>query len=166
MTMVPLEASPSAEGIVVTSGMRDELQGLLAEVRASTATGEPIFVYPTSPFIYVLANRPNPVRYDHFYPGTVSRTELEGVVQAVENAGVRTVVVSTYTLLDGQPVGDNALIEEYLATCFAQSNQFGAYRVLRRILNLQSPGAESSTSLSQLESPSCRALESRPPSDG
>ena len=65
---------------------------------ANTRPGEPIFVYPTAPLLYVLADRPNPTRFAHLYPGAASPSELASVIGTLETrpgksgSGVRVAV--------------------------------------------------------------------------
>ena len=99
---------------------------------ATTAPDEPIFVYPTSPLVYVAADRRNPTRYSHLYPGAASPAELEHLVATLEAEAVRTVVVSDGWLFVWLTPGDNAGLEDYLASTFQDTARFGTYRVLTR----------------------------------
>jgi hypothetical protein len=129
---VRLEAVPHVDNLWVSPQLREDLASVIDHLRQTTAPGEPIFVYPTSPLLYVLADRPNPTRYGHLYPGTVPRNDLVELVDALDKSAVRTVVLSEHSFLPGMPTNDNIIVEDFLRLHFVQSEQFGAYRVLTR----------------------------------
>ena len=101
-------------------------------VAANTQPGEPIFVYPTSPLVYVLANRTNPTRFAHLYPGAASPTALDEVIARLDQTPVYLVVVSAADLAYWGPVDENAPLEAYFVDKYHEIAQFGEYRVLRR----------------------------------
>jgi hypothetical protein len=130
--LVTLDGLSAADSLLVSPGQGQELTSLIDAVREMTALGEPIFVYPTSPLIYVLAERPNATRYEHLYPHTIPREELIRLVQALEQTRVQTVVVSTYSLLTEQSTEGNEIVEEYLMTHFKESWRSAQYKILQR----------------------------------
>jgi hypothetical protein len=130
--LVPLENVTFAEGLWATPDVRDELLAVVGAIRDRTAAGAPIFVYPASPLVYVLADRPNPTRLAHIYPGTVPRSELLDLVSTLERTQVRTVVISSHSLLTAASSDDVALIDTYLETHFREVWSFGPYRILQR----------------------------------
>ncbi len=101
-------------------------------IAANTVPGEPIFVYPTSPLMYVLANRPNPTRFAHLYPGAASPTELDTVIATLDKTPVNLVVVSESELEYWGPPGQNARLETYLVANYDEIAQSGEYRLLHR----------------------------------
>jgi hypothetical protein len=129
---VPLEDVTFAHGLWATPEVRDELAAVVGAIHERTASGEPIFVYPASPLLYVLADRPNPTRLEHIYPGTVPRQELLDLVGTLERTQVRTVVVSSYSFLRTGSSDDAAVIDTYLDTNFREVWRFGPYRILQR----------------------------------
>jgi hypothetical protein len=131
-----LDGPPAVEGLFAPEGDRDQLASLASYLRSTTAPDEPIFVYPTSPLVYVAADRRNPTRYAHLYPGGASPAELERLVVTLEAEAVRTVVVSDGWLFVWSTPGDNAGLEDYLASTFQDTARFGTYRVLTRKLRL------------------------------
>jgi hypothetical protein len=131
--LIPIDASvPVAAGLDVPRPTASDLQGIVADIQARTRPGEPIFVYPTSPLLYVAAERPNPTRFSHLYPGAASSEELERLIVTLEAARVRTVVISDGWLFVWWPPGDNAVLEEYLGSHYQDTARFGTYRVLVR----------------------------------
>jgi hypothetical protein len=123
---------PALNGVRIAPDLGQELVNLVDELKRTTRPGEPIFVYPTSPLIYVLAERPNPTRFDHLYPGTIPDAELEHVVATLEQKDVQTVVVSTHMLLSPVSTEGRAIIEDYLAADFHEVWRSTQFRVLRR----------------------------------
>ncbi len=130
--MVTLTDVPAASGILIPGGQNATLLAAVRCVDANTAPGEPIFVYPTSPLVYVLADRPNPTRFDHLYPGAATPAEIEDVIATLQQAPVNVVVVNESDLAFwGVPL-ENAPLETYVASTYHEIAEFGPYRVLRR----------------------------------
>jgi hypothetical protein len=123
---------PAASGILIPARQDATLLAAARFVAASTAPGEPIFVYPTSPLLYVLADRPNPTRFDHLYPGAATPDDLGGVIATLQNTPVNVVVVSESDLAFWGAPQDNAPLETYLAASYKEVAEFGPYRVMRR----------------------------------
>ncbi|MBV9325389.1 MAG: hypothetical protein JO352_16575 [Chloroflexi bacterium] len=125
---------PMVAGISVPTPEASRLIAAAQYVSANTRPREPIFVYPTAPLLYVLADRPNPTRFAHLYPGAASPSELTTVIG--ELARVNLVVVSESQLLFWGKPAQNTDLETYLANNYTPVAQFGDYYVLRR-----TPGA-------------------------
>jgi len=121
---------PFANGLLVPPRTRDDLVGVIDDVRARTSPNEPIFVYPSSPLLYVLADRPNPTRYDHLYPGAAPPREVQVAIDDL--AQVQVVVTSDFWPTFFGPPGDNAPLEAYLASSYHEVAHYGAYHVLER----------------------------------
>jgi hypothetical protein len=107
-----------------------DIQGTLDDIQQRTRPGEPIFVYPTSPLLYVLADRPNPSRFDHLNPGAANAQQIQGVIDDLQRANVRLVVVSDFWDAAWGPPGANAVLEDWINAHFTQVGKHGAYRVL------------------------------------
>jgi hypothetical protein len=123
---------PMVAGITVPRLETTRLMATAQFISANTRPGEPIFVYPTAPLLYVLADRPNPTRFAHLYPGAASPTELATVINILATAPVNLVVVSESQLLFWGPPTQNTDLENYLANNFKPVAQFGDYYVFRR----------------------------------
>jgi hypothetical protein len=107
-----------------------DLERVVADIQSRTERGEPVFVYPTSPLLYVLADRPNPTRFDHLNPGAASSAQIQQVIADLQRSNVRVVVVSDFWRSAWGPPGDNALLEDFLSAHFADViAQDGPYRV-------------------------------------
>lgn len=96
---------------------------LLAEIRTRTRPGEPIFVAPFSPMLYVLSGRPNATAYDAAFPGLVSTAEAQGeIIRDLERKHVRVVLIKNRPL-DGQEdrrfLTYMPLVDSYLEERFA-----------------------------------------------
>jgi hypothetical protein len=128
-----IETVPVARGLRVPEATRSNVEGIVYELQSRTANGEAIFVYPSSPLLYVAADRPNPTRYAHLYPGAAGPAEIQYLLQQLEAPNVRTVVLDDFWLAIWGAPGDNSSLEDYLQTHFAEVGRFGAYRVLERL---------------------------------
>ena len=127
---VPIQDVRFAAGIDVPEPTRNDLQATLNEIQARTNSEEPIFVYPTSPLLYALAERPNPTRFDHLNPGAADARQVEQVSADLQAAGVRLVVVSDFWEAAWGEPGPNAPLEAWLVSHFTEVARYGAYRVL------------------------------------
>jgi len=127
-----LTSPPVVAGIVVPSNEANTLVAASQFVATNTAPGEPIFVYPTSPLVYVLAHRPNPTRFAHLYAGAASPSELDDLITTLDQEPVNLVVVCESDLAFWGAPHENASFETYLVDHYHEIAQFGAYRVLRR----------------------------------
>ena len=107
-----------------------DLNGLVADIQQRTQPGEPIFVYPTSPLIYVLADRPNPTRLDHLNPGAAGPADLDQVIADLQRSHTRLIVISDFWESVWGAPGDNAILEGWLNTHYVDVARDGAYRVL------------------------------------
>src|SRR5437667_425639 len=77
---VPISTPRYAAGIQVAERTRVDIEGVIAEIKARTQPSEPIFVYPTSPLLYALSERPNPSRFDHVNPGAANAEQINQVI--------------------------------------------------------------------------------------
>jgi hypothetical protein len=127
-----LTEPPVVAGIVVPTDQANTLVAASQFVATNTAPGEPIFVYPTSPLLYVLSNRPNPTHFDHLYPGAALPSELDDLIATLDQIPVNLVVVYESDLAFWGGPDENASLETYLVTHYHEIAEFGAYRVLRR----------------------------------
>ncbi|MBV9579482.1 MAG: hypothetical protein JO057_12915 [Chloroflexi bacterium] len=127
-----LTQPPAMAGITVPTLEATRLVATAEYLRANTRPGEAVFVYPTAPLLYVLADRPNPTRFAHLYPGAASPAELATVISTLQDAPVNFVVVSESQLLFWGKPAQNADLEAYMANNYTPVAQFGDYYVLRR----------------------------------
>jgi len=121
---------PHIGGLTVTTEQNETLVATIRFVRANTSPGEPIFVYPSAPLIYVAADRPNPTRFAHLYPGIASAEQIEQIIATLDQQRVRMVVVSDADLVYWGPPDVNQPLEAYIARNYHDVARFGADRVL------------------------------------
>ena len=80
--------------------------------------------------MYVLADRPNPTQLDYLNPGAAQPAQLRQVVDDLQRAHTRLVVISDFWEAAWGPPGDNTRLESWLNTHYTQVARDGAYRVL------------------------------------
>jgi hypothetical protein len=127
-----LVAPPTVAGMVTSQKQANSLIAAAQFVAGNTAPGEPIFVYPTSPLIYVMSDRPNPTRFSHLYPGAASSLELQEVIHILDARPVKLVVVSEADLAFWGPPAKNAALETYLTEHYHLAASFSEYQVFAR----------------------------------
>jgi hypothetical protein len=124
----PIEGLTGVSGVLVNQNDQATMVATARFVADATRPGEPIFVYPTSPLLYVMADRPNPTRFAHLYPGAATPEQLTDVIARLQD--VRVVVVHSPSLEYWGPPEGNQELETYLATHYQQAARFGDFRVL------------------------------------
>ena len=126
-------AGPRSEvaGVSAPAQTASDIQTTVDDIRARTAPDEPVFVYPTSPLLYVLAQRTNPTRFDHLNPGAATPTEIDQIITDLQNTQVRLVVISDFWEAAWGPPGANAALEGWLADHYSEVDRHGTYRVLQ-----------------------------------
>jgi hypothetical protein len=125
----------------------------VADVRRLVPPGQPIFVANPrhdlvrvgNPLVYVLADRPNPTRYDVMQPGVVTTAPVQReIVRDLRRSRAELVVRWLSPLAtEVEPNGAGrssgvTVLDRYLAQHYAPVARFGDYQVLR----LAGPGAE------------------------
>jgi hypothetical protein len=120
----------SIDGLEAPGQTAEDIAGVVAEVQARTRPGEPIFVYPTSPLLYVLADRPNPTRFDHLNPGAADAAQIQQVIADLQRSNVELIVTSDYWRSAWGPPGANLPLEQWLGAHFTTVARHGSYRVL------------------------------------
>ncbi len=124
-----------------------ELEATVRAVQRAVPPGEPIYVAPRRadqvtagyPLLYVLADRPNPTRYDIAAPGVVTSAPVQReIVRDLERTRPR-VVVRWESPLSAAPEPNAAgrssgvrLLDDYLARAYAPGPRYGTLRMLLR----------------------------------
>src|SRR5256885_1508300 len=119
----------------VPSSSRDAMGGVARFLRERTGPGEPVFVYPTLPMFYYLADRPNPTRFGHVYPGAATFDEQLEMIATLEARQVRYVVWDQYWVDDwgqGGKFAMNAPLTNYLLRTFHTERMIGPFHILVR----------------------------------
>jgi hypothetical protein len=122
----------AVDGVLVADQQATSLQAVVEFVDSNTVPGEPIFAYPSSPLVYVMADRPNPTRFAHLYPGAASSDELKRVIAILDQTPVRLLVVSYSALSFWGPPAQNAPLEVYLSQNYHEAERFREYRLFMR----------------------------------
>jgi hypothetical protein len=136
--------SPVADGVRTTPADAAALRRVLQRIHAATAPGEPIFVAPPrfdavtvgDPLLYVLAQRPNPTRYDVIQPGIATTAKVQREMIADLRRARPAVLVRW---LDPRATADEPngssrssgvhLLDDYLADHFGPPQRIGDYAV-------------------------------------
>jgi hypothetical protein len=121
---------PFANGLRAPAATASDLRDIVAEVQQRTQPGDPIFVYPSSPLLYAVAERPNPTRFDHLNPGAADHGQIQQIIADLSNAHVQIVIVSDFWVGAWGPPGANEVLVDWIDAHFTQVAQFHAYRVL------------------------------------
>lgn len=120
--------------IVLTPTRRQQIRGIVDSVTEHTARGEPIFVAPYAPSLYLLTERPNATRYDHVLPGLDEAIEGE-IVAELASREVRIVVALNHAF-DGREElrfpHYAPRLERYLTAHFVPVARFGEWVVHER----------------------------------
>jgi hypothetical protein len=138
---------PPADGVRVLADRREALERAVRAVQARVPSGEPIYVATRrsdlvtsgDPLFYVLADRPNPTRYDIQAPGVITSAPVQReIVGDLERARPRVVVrfISRVTVARepnraGESTGVTVL-DDYLARAYRPAARAGPYVILER----------------------------------
>ena len=127
--MLTMPLAP-VDGVMAPVQTASDIDRTVTDIRERTTPDEPIFVYPTSPLLYPLSQRPNPTRFDHLNPGSATPEDIERVIADLQSSRVRLVVISDFWEGGWGTPGANALLETWLGAHFQEVARHGAYRVL------------------------------------
>jgi len=138
---------PVADGVRVPTAQARALEGAVGAIRARVPPGEPIYVLPRradlvtagNPLLYVLADRPNPTRYDIEAPGVVTSAPVQReIVAELERAQPRVVVRDTSPVTaarEPNAAGRSSgvtLLDDYVARAYREIARYGDLVVLER----------------------------------
>ena len=130
--MVRLEGLRGVDGLLIRAETRDALVSLDAFVRSTTHRASRIFVYPSSPLLYVITDRPNPRVSVICTPALPRRPG--STIYATPSCAVCACWWSPVdSLLFWGPPRVNHALETELAHSFGEVARFGGYRVLMRL---------------------------------
>jgi len=109
-----------------------DIRGVVEFVQANTPPGAPLFVYPAAPLLNFLAERPNPTRFDHFFPGTLSQSDFDSAIAELEQARPRYVIWDHRGVVVWATDPANRPLSDYLWACYREVAAFNLYLVLER----------------------------------
>jgi hypothetical protein len=136
-----------ADGVKAPRAEASALTELVRYVRARVPSGRPIFVANPrfdlvtvgNPLVYVLAQRPNPTRYDVMQPGVVTtapvQREIVGDLERARPALVIRWLSPVADLPEPNGAGRSSgvrILDRYLRSRYSQMRRFGDYAVLGR----------------------------------
>jgi hypothetical protein len=142
----PLEL-PAADGVRVRTDRRDALERAVREVQDRVPPGEPIYVATRrsdlvtsgDPLFYVLADRPNPTRYDVQAPGVITSAPVQReIVRDLERAHPRAVVRFTARITaapEPNRAGESSgvkVLDSYLERAYRPVARAGPYVISAR----------------------------------
>jgi hypothetical protein len=113
-----------------------KLQALLAELRARSNPGDPVFVAPHAPMLYFLSERRNPTAFDMVIGAGVAEPETQrAIARRLEEPAVA-VVMYNESPLDGDVErafpGNLPTLEAYLNRSWVEDRRIGTWVFLRR----------------------------------
>jgi hypothetical protein len=138
---------PVADGVRVPEREARDLEATVGAIQERVPPGDPIYVVPQrsdlvtagNPLLYVLADRPNPTRYDIQAPGVVTSAPVQReIVADLERTRPRIVVrdTSPATAAEepsaaGRSTGVT-LLDDYLAAAYTPVERHGPLELLER----------------------------------
>jgi hypothetical protein len=141
----PIELDP-ADGVKARPAEARALREVVGYVRRRLPPGRPLFVANPrhdlvrvgNPLVYVLAERPNPTRYDVMQPGVVTTSGVQReIVRDLRESGTLLVVRwLSPVAAEAEPNGAGRssgvrVLDRYLGRRYDEVARFGDYQVLR-----------------------------------
>ena len=138
---------PVADGVRVPAATARDYEAAVAAIQDRVPPGEPIYVVPRrsdlvtagNPLLYVLADRPNPTRYDIEAPGVVTSAKVQReLVADLERARPRVVVRDTSPVTaapEPNAAGRSSgvtLLDDHLEQAYRETGRFGPLVLLER----------------------------------
>jgi len=138
---------PPADGVRVRADRRDALERAVHAVQERVPPGRPIYVATRrsdlvtsgDPLFYILADRPNPTRYDIQAPGVITSAPVQReIVRDLGRARPRVVVrfISPVTAVrEPNRAGESSgvtILDDYLARAYRRAARAGPYVILGR----------------------------------
>jgi hypothetical protein len=109
-----------------------DMREVVTYVDDATPPGKPLFVYPVAPLLNFLADRPNPTRFDHFLPGTLTDQDFDQVIGDLQQARPRYVIWDDFGVHAWQTDPANRPLSDYIWNCYHEVAAFHPYLVLER----------------------------------
>jgi hypothetical protein len=138
---------PVADGALVPERAARQLEAAVGAIQDRVPPGEPIYVAPRrsdlvtagNPLLYVLADRPNPTRYDIQAPGVVTSAAVQReIVDDLRRARPPLVVRDTSPVTAAREpnaagrASGVTLLDDYLAAAYRPVERHGALMLLER----------------------------------
>jgi hypothetical protein len=110
----------------------ETLRSAVEYIDAGTPPGAPFLAYPAGPLFNFLVDRPNPSRFDHFFPGALTEDDLRQVVADLETARPRYVLWDHGGVTYWQTDPANRVLSDYIWRCYGHAATFDLYLILER----------------------------------
>ncbi len=123
-----LERAP----VLAPRHIADNIRGAVEFVRAGTPPGDPFFAYPAVPMFNFLADRPNPTRFNHFFPGALTPDDLNNAIERLETSRPRYVLWDHGGVVYWHTEPANRRMSEYIWRCYGQVANFPPFLILER----------------------------------
>ncbi len=85
---------PKTRGVLVDADAAKQYSLLNTYVANHTKKGDYIFVYPFSPMLYFIFDRPNPSRYANYLPGYLTKEEESLIIKDLEKKKVSLIIAA------------------------------------------------------------------------
>ena len=118
--------------VLAHEGQVRQLRQVVARVQAASQPGQRIFVYPGAPLFYYLADRPNATRFNHVFPGLLSRDDETEAIGALERTPAVLVIWDAEGALQWDPGGVHQRLTDYIWDNYAVQAEVGQYVVMGR----------------------------------
>jgi hypothetical protein len=118
--------------VLVPRHQAEDVRGVVEYVQAGTPPGAPFFAYPVVPLFNFLADRPNPTRFDHFLPGTLTNHDFAEIIDDLQRRRPRYVLWDHLGVLAWATDLPNRPLSDYLWRCYHEVTAFHLYLVLER----------------------------------
>jgi hypothetical protein len=143
----PIELS-AADGVKAPPAEARALEEVVGFVQRRVPPGRPLFVANPrhdlvragNPLVYVLADRPNPTRYDVMQPGVVTTPGVQREIVSDLRESRTELVVRWLSPVASEPEPNGAgrssgvrILDRYLARRYRPVARFGSYQVLRLV---------------------------------
>jgi hypothetical protein len=109
-----------------------QLRQVVARIQAASQPGQRIFVYPGAPLFYYLSDRPNATRFNHVFPGLLSRDDELQAIGALERTPAVLVIWDAEGALYWDSGGVHQRLTDYIWDNYEVQAEVGRYVVMGR----------------------------------
>ena len=118
--------------VLVPALWASNLQATVAYIDSHTSPGDPLVAYPLNPIFNFLTERPNPTRFDHFIPGTLTDSDFSEIISEMEQARPRYVIWDHLYVVLWQTDPLNRPLSDYIWTCYREVQAYDRYLIMER----------------------------------
>ena len=118
--------------VLASEAQVTQLRQVVARIQAASQPGQRIFVYPGAPLLYYLADRPNATRFNHIFPGLLSRADEAEAILALGQTPAVLVVWDAEGALYWDGGGAHQRLTDYIWDNYQVQAEIGQYVVMDR----------------------------------